>query len=60
MRLAEAQLLGDARDAERLAGKAGTENVMQWNGGVRHGINVPVRTLAEVGLVAKLLQQSGE
>lgn len=33
--LAEAQFLGDARDAEGLAGKAGAQNVVRRNGVVR-------------------------
>jgi hypothetical protein len=52
--LAEAEFLGDARDAERLAGKAGAQDVVRRDGVVRHGIDVAVGTLAEVGFVSDL------
>ena len=46
---AEAQFFGDARDAERLAGKAGAEDVMRRNVRHRHGMDV-----AEIGGVGLL------
>jgi hypothetical protein len=39
--LAEAEFLGDARDAERLAGKAGAEDVVRRDGVVRHAPTSP-------------------
>lgn len=51
---AEAEFLGDARDAEGLAGKAGAEDVVGWNGVVGHGVDVAIRTVAEVGFVGDL------
>jgi hypothetical protein len=42
---AEAQFFGDARDAERLAGKSGAEDVMLGNVGNRDGMDVAVRLL---------------
>ena len=46
---AEAVLLGDAREAEGLAGKAAAENVELGDVGHGHGMDVAVRRLAEVG-----------
>lgn len=60
---AEAVLLGDAREAERLAGKAATENVELGNVGHRYRMNVAVRRLAEVGgvgLAAEPVPVAGE
>ena len=54
MRLAEAQFLGDTCDAERLAGKAGAKNVMRGNVRHRHGMNIAVRRLVEIGGVGLL------
>ena len=52
--LAEAQFLGDARDAEGLAGKAGAQNVVRGNVRHGHGMNVAVRSLAVIGCVGDL------
>ena len=46
---AEAQFLGDARDAEGLAGKAGAQNVVRGNVRHGHGMDVAVRSLAVIG-----------
>jgi len=46
---AEAVLLGDAREAEGLAGKAAAQNVELRDVGHGHGMDVAVRGLAEVG-----------
>lgn len=54
MRLAEAQFFGDARDAERLAGKAGAKNVVRRNVRHRHGMNVAVRRFIEIGGIGLL------
>jgi len=54
VRLAEAQFFGHARDAERLAGKAGAKNVVRGNVRHRHGMDVAVRRLAEIGGVGLL------
>jgi hypothetical protein len=51
---AEAELLGHARDAERLAGKAGAEDVELRDVGHGHGVDVAVRGFAEVGGVGNL------
>ena len=51
---AEAQFLGDARDAERLAGKSGAQDVVRGNVRHGHGMNVTVRSLAVIGLVGDL------
>jgi len=51
---AEAQFLGDARDAEGLAGKSGAQNVVRGNVRHGHGMNVAVRTLAVIGGVGDL------
>lgn len=48
---AEAQFLGDARDAERLAGKAGAQDVVRGNVRHGHGMDVAVRALAVIGFV---------
>jgi len=52
--LAKTEFLGDARDAERLAGKAGAKNVVRRDGIVRNGIDVAVRALVEVGFIGDL------
>lgn len=52
--LAETEFLGDARDAERLTREAGAEDVVGRDGVVRHGIDVAVRSLVEVGFVGDL------
>lgn len=52
--LAEAEFLGDARDAEGLAGKTGAENFVPRDGVVRHGVDVAVRALVKVGRVGDL------
>ena len=52
----EAEFLGDARDAEGLAGKAGAEDVVGGNVGVGHRVDVAVRRLAEVGGVGLLAE----
>lgn len=54
VRLAEAQFLGDARDAERLAGKPGAKNVVFWDISHCHGMDVAVRCLAKIGCVGLL------
>jgi hypothetical protein len=46
--------LSDTRDAERLAGKASAENVVRWDGVVRHRIDVAVWWFVEVGFVSDL------
>lgn len=51
---AKAQFLGYARDAERLAGKACTENVMRGNVRDGHLMNVPVRFFAKISLIGDL------
>ena len=51
---AEAQFFGDARDAERLAGKSGAKNVVRRNVRHCHGMNVAMRRLAEIGGVGLL------
>ncbi len=51
---AEAQFLGDARDAERLAGKSGAQDVVRGNVRHGHGMNVAVRALAVIGFVGYL------
>ena len=51
---AKAEFLGHTRDAERLAGETGAKNVVRRDGVVRHGINVAVRSLVEVGFVGDL------
>jgi len=51
---AEAQFFGDARDAERLAGKSGAQNIVLWNVCDRHGMNIAMRPLAEIGGVGFL------
>jgi hypothetical protein len=51
---AKAQFLGHARNAERLTGKARTENVVSGNIRDRHLVNVAVRFLAKIGLVGDL------
>jgi len=59
----EAVLLGDAREAEGLAGKAAAEDVELGNVGHGHGVDVAVRGLAEVrgvGLPAELVPVAGE
>ena len=60
---AEAVLLGDAREAEGLAGEAAAEDVELGDVGHGHGMNVAVRRLAEVGgvgLPAELVPVAGE
>ena len=60
---AEAQLLGDTRDAEGLAGEAGAKDVVRRDVGDRDGVDVAVRALAEirlVGLLAELVVVRGE
>ena len=60
---AEAVLLGDAREAEGLAGKAAAKNVKLRNVRHGHGMDVAVRGLAEVGgvgLPAELVPVAGE
>ena len=60
---AEAVLLGDAREAEGLAGKAAAEDVELGDVGHGHGMDVAVRGLAEVGgvgLAAELVPVAGE
>lgn len=60
---AEAQFLGDARDAERLAGKAGAQDVVRGNVRHGHGMDVAVRTLAMIGFVGdpgRLVPVGGE
>ena len=60
---AEAVLLGDAREAEGLAGKAAAEDVELGDVGHGHGMDVAVRGLAEVGgvgLPAELVPVAGE
>src|ERR1039458_4127593 len=54
VRLAEAQFFGDARDAERLAGKAGAKDVVGGNVRHRHGMDVAMRRVAEIGGVGLL------
>lgn len=59
----EAVLLGDAREAEGLAGKAAAQNVELGNVGHGHRMNVAVRGLAEVGgvgLLADLVPITGK
>lgn len=51
---AEAEFLGNARDAERLTGKAGAQDVVRGNIRHRHGMNIAVRRLAEVGGIGLL------
>ena len=51
---AEAQFLGDARDAEGLAGKFSAQNVVCGNVRHGHGVNVAVRALAVIGGVGGL------
>ena len=53
-RLAEAQFFGDARDAERLAGKPTAKDVVRRNVRHRHGMNVTMRRFAEIGGVGLL------
>ena len=48
---AEAQFLGHARDAERLAGKTGAQNVVLRDLVNGHGMNVAVGLLAKIGRV---------
>ncbi len=60
---AEAVLLGDAREAEGLAGKAAAEDVKLRDVRHGHGMDVAVRGLAEVGCVglpAELVPVAGE
>lgn len=52
--LAEAEFLGDARDAERLAGKAGAKDVVRRDGVVGNGVNVAVRLFPKIRLVGDL------
>jgi len=54
VRLAEAQFFGDARDAERLAGKTGAQDVVRRNVRHHHGMDVAVGRLAEIGGVGLL------
>lgn len=51
---AEAEFLGDARDAEGLAGEAGAEDVELRDVGHGHVVDVAVRRFAEVGGVGDL------
>ena len=51
---AEAQFLGDARDAEGLAGKSGAQDVVRGNVRHGHGMNVAVRAFAVIGFVGDL------
>ncbi len=51
---AEAQLLRNSGDAERLSGKTRAEDVVLWNIGDCYGMNVAVRLLAEVRFVCDL------
>ena len=51
---AEAQFLGDARDAEGLARKSGAQNVVRGNVRHGHGMNVAVWALAVIGFVGDL------
>ncbi len=63
MLAAEAVLLGDAREAEGLAGKAAAEDVELRDVGHRYGMDVAVRGFAEVGgvgLAAELVPVAGE
>lgn len=48
-RAAEAQFLGDARDAKRLAGETGAKDVVCRNVGNRDGMDVAMRLLAKIG-----------
>ena len=60
---AETEFLGDARNAERLAGKAGAQDVVRGNVRHGHGMNVAVRPLAVIGLVGdpgRLVSVRGE
>ena len=60
---AEAILLGDAREAEGLAGKAAAQNVELGDVGHGHGMDVAVGFFAEVGgvgLAAELVPVAGE
>lgn len=60
---AEAVLLGDAREAEGLAGKAGAQDVEGRDLRHGHGVDVAVRRLAEVGgvgLAAEPVPVAGE
>ena len=60
---AEAVFLGDAGEAEGLAGKAAAEDVELGNVGHGHGMDVAVRGFAEVGgvgLLAELVPVAGE
>lgn len=51
---AKAELLGDTRDAEGLAGEAGAENVELGDVGHGHRVDVAMRGLAEIGGVSLL------
>ena len=51
---AEAQFLGNARDAERLAGKAGAQDVVRLDVSDCNRVNVSVRFLAVIGFVGDL------
>ena len=50
----KAQLLGDARDAEGLAGKASAQNVMWRNVRDGHLVDVPVRLFPKVCFIRDL------
>ena len=52
--VAEAQFLGDARDAKGLAGKAGAQDVVRGNVRHGHGMNVAVGAFAVIGFVGDL------
>jgi hypothetical protein len=61
--LAEAEFLGDARDAEGLAGKAGAQDVVRGNVRHGHGVDVPVRALAVIRFIGdsgRLVPVGGE
>ena len=51
---AKAQFLGNARDAERLAGKAGAQDVVRLDVSDCNRVNVAVRALAVIGFVGDL------
>ncbi len=51
---AEAEFFRDACDAEGLARKTGAKNIVRGDVGDGDGVNVAVRSLAEIGLVGLL------
>jgi hypothetical protein len=52
----ETVLLGDAREAERLAGKATAQDVELWDVGHSDGMDVAMRLLSEIRLVGLLTE----